>query len=43
MPLFNAVGDVAVYKGSGNTAEAADCCTEGDTYKAVLKNKSTKQ
>jgi len=42
-PQFDAVGDVAVYKGSGDTAEVADCCFEGDTYKAVLKNKSTKE
>jgi hypothetical protein len=40
---FNAVGDVAVYKGSGSTAQVADCCNTGDTYKVILKNKSTGQ
>ena len=43
VPLYSAVGGVAVYKAGvgATTAQAADCCVAGDTYRFTLKNTQT--
>ncbi|RJQ21438.1 MAG: hypothetical protein C4560_03910 [Nitrospiraceae bacterium] len=42
-PGYNAVGEKAVYAGSGSTVNAADCCIAGDTLKLIFKNSTAKQ